>query len=175
MYNSQYSIPTYLMSYDGVPGGLVGTYFASPNFTDPIFEKKEGPNLDWGLYPPLGLPSNNFSVIWEGDITPPVSTDINGFFGVAVSENCSATLIVDGETLVEVGGVGVKSSILGNIMPLPYSLVNATIPPPASSRFTFKKGESYHIEMRFVATNTYQKVSAVPLSCFAWNLKVLRG
>ncbi|KAJ7253794.1 glycoside hydrolase family 3 protein [Mycena rebaudengoi] len=33
---------------------------------------QETPNRDWGLYPPVGLPSNNFSAIWEGELQVPV-------------------------------------------------------------------------------------------------------
>jgi beta-glucosidase-like glycosyl hydrolase len=161
LYNSQYSIPTYLMSVNGTQGGLHATYFTSPDFSSPVLTKTEGPNLDWGLYPPQGLPSNNFSVVWEGDLISPTDSDIDGFLGVAVGENCSATLIVDGQTITTVGGIGVASSILGNIQPLAYSTVNATIPPPGSAPFTFKKGETYHVELKFIALNLYQKLANV--------------
>jgi hypothetical protein len=45
----------------------------------------ETPNRDWGIYPPNGLPSNSFSVIWEGEVTVPVDIDVNGYIGVGVS------------------------------------------------------------------------------------------
>lgn len=91
-YNGQYNIPPYLLSVNGTPGGLQATYYANPNFTDPKVHKIETPTLDWGLYPPTGLPSNNFSVIWEGNLSSPVDAEVDGWLGVAVYANIPSKL-----------------------------------------------------------------------------------
>lgn len=79
-YNAQYNIPGYLLSINGVHGGLLATYYVDTNFNEAIFQKLEVPNRDWGLYPPAGLPSNNFSVIWEGELSIPTdsNTEMDG-------------------------------------------------------------------------------------------------
>ena len=63
LYTAQYTTPSYHLSSNGTPGGLTATYFDGVNFTKPTFQSQELPNRDWGLYPPNGLSSNNFSVI----------------------------------------------------------------------------------------------------------------
>ncbi|KAJ7777825.1 hypothetical protein DFH07DRAFT_766060 [Mycena maculata] len=59
--SGQYNIPGYLLLFDGVPG-MRGTYYTDTNFTEPIFTVQETPNRNWGLYPPVGLPSNKISI-----------------------------------------------------------------------------------------------------------------
>jgi hypothetical protein len=101
-YNGQYNIPPYHLSTpNGTIGGLLATYYASTDFTDQKFQKFETPSLDWGLYPPNGLPSNNFSVIWEGSLRVPVDSDVNGWLGIAVYANTTAKLYIDDQLLVE--------------------------------------------------------------------------
>ncbi|KAG7100249.1 hypothetical protein E1B28_002021 [Marasmius oreades] len=188
LYNAQYPIPTYLLSPPpnsnssfsssasgnvNVTGGLRATYFADTNFTKPIFTTIEAPNRDWGLYPPLGLPSNNFSVIWEGEITLPfddrsgsgsVEGDIQGFIGVGISPNSTARLFIDEKLVVE-SPFSESSNILGNIPPLVYSVVNGTAAPPGGVPFTFAKGEVERkrvgVRVEFQTWNLYQKVENV--------------
>ncbi|KAJ8073027.1 hypothetical protein PM082_019895 [Marasmius tenuissimus] len=172
LYNAQYPIPTYLLSppsnstQGNVTGGLQATYFADTNFTEPVFTTVEAPNRDWGLYPPLGLPSNNFSVIWEGEVTLPfaedsVEQDIQGFIGVAVSPNTTARLFVDSQLIAE-SPFSSSSTLLGNILPLAYSIENATLPPPAGAPFTFEKSRNkFSVRVEFQTWNLYQKIENV--------------
>jgi hypothetical protein len=46
LYNGQYNIPGYLLSADGVPGGLRATYYADTNFSQAVFTQQETPNRD---------------------------------------------------------------------------------------------------------------------------------
>ncbi|KAJ5641997.1 beta-glucosidase [Penicillium lividum] len=155
-YNGQYNIPPYLLSANGTSGGLLATYFADTNFTDARVQRLETPSLDWGLYPPEGLPSNNFSVIWEGDVQIPVDTATNGWFGVAVYSNTSARLYIDGNLHVDIAP-SATGNILSNIPGISYTSVNATIAPPGSAAFLFKKGAKHQIRLEYQAWNYLQK------------------
>lgn len=159
-YNGQYPIPAYLLSANGTTGGLRGTYFADTEFKIPIFQTQETPNLDWGLYPPNGLPSNNFSVVWEGELTVPISGDVNGWIGAAVSANCSARLFVDGE-LVAQSNSTLNGNILGNIPGLSFSTSNGTQAPLGSSPFLFRAGAKHSLRVEFRAFNFFQKLENV--------------
>ncbi|KAJ6484497.1 glycoside hydrolase family 3 protein [Mycena vitilis] len=151
-YHGQYNIPGYLVSFDGVPG-MRGTYYANTNFTDPIFRLQEMPNRDWGLYPPVGLPSNNFSVVWEGELQVPVDgAPVEGWLGVAVAANCSARLFVDGK-LVSHTKATPSGNILGNIQ----LGANTTRPPPGGAQFRFAEGARHQLRLEFVALNLFQK------------------
>ncbi|KAJ6007301.1 beta-glucosidase [Penicillium herquei] len=159
-YNGQYNIPPYLLSVNGTPGGLRATYYATTNFTDPKMEKIETPSLDWGLYPPNGLPSNNFSAIWEGDLEVPVETDTNGWIGVAVYANTSAKLYIDGKLHVDVPAT-TAGTILSNIPGLSFTEVNSTLPPQGSSSFQFEKNATHRIRLEYQAWNYVQKLENV--------------
>ncbi|KAF3070865.1 Xylan 1,4-beta-xylosidase [Daldinia childiae] len=162
-YNAQYVIPSYLLSSNGTIGGLSATYFADTNFTQPAAHRIELPALDWGLYPPDGLTSNNFSAIWEGELQSPVDTDVDGWIGAAVSPNTTVKLFIDGNLIVSNGVDGLldSSNIMGNIMEYDYITANATLPPKGSAPFTFRKGETYHIRIEYQAFNLYKKVENV--------------
>jgi beta-glucosidase-like glycosyl hydrolase len=155
-YNAQYNIPAYLLSVNGTSGGLLGTYFADTNFTEALFQQQEAPNRDWGLYPPNGLPSNNFSVIWEGELTVPVDDIVNGYIGVAVYANTTATLYIDGE-LVQKSDSTTSGNVLSNIPGYSYIINNATAAPPGSSPFTFVPGVSHKVRLEYQAWNYNQK------------------
>lgn len=162
-YNAQHVIPPYLLSApNGTVGGLQATYFADTNFSEPMVTKLENPALDWGLYPPPGLPSNNFSAIWEGTLTSPVDVDVDGWIGVAVGANSTYKLYVDGD-LITSGGfpLTAKSNILGNIQQFTYTQANSTLPPEGAAAFTFRKGEAYDIRLEFQAFNLYKKIENV--------------
>ncbi|KAJ5621133.1 beta-glucosidase [Penicillium lagena] len=159
-YNAQYNIPPYLLSANGTSGGLLATYYASPDFNDARFQKIETPSLDWGLYPPVGLPSNNFSVIWEGKVTVPVDSSIEGWFGVAVYPNTTAKLYIDGKLLVEAEAT-LSGNILSNIPGLSYTSVNSTVAPPGSAPFTFRKSATHDVRLEYQAWNYFQKVENV--------------
>ncbi|KAJ7165677.1 glycoside hydrolase family 3 protein [Mycena crocata] len=162
LYNGQYNIPGYLLSTDGVAGGLRATYYADTNFTDAVPEasRVETPNRDWGLYPPAGLPSNNFSVVWEGVLTVPVDKDVSGWIGVGVNANTTARLFIDGELVAESPST-LSGNIIGNIQQLAYVRVNATAAPPGASAFTFVKGAKHDIRVEYQAYNYVQKIENV--------------
>ncbi|KAJ7096569.1 glycoside hydrolase family 3 protein [Mycena belliarum] len=151
-YRGQYNVPGYLLSFGGAPG-LRGTYYADTNFTEPVFHLQETPNRDWGLYPPVGLPSNNFSVVWEGALAVPVNgAPVDGWIGVAVSANCSARLFVDG-VLVARTDATPSGNILGNIQ----LGANTTRPPPGGAEFRFVEGARHQLRLEFTALNLAQK------------------
>lgn len=162
-YNAQYVIPPYLLSSpNGTSGGLQVTYFADTNFENPIITKVEMPALDWGIYPPTGLPSNNFSAIWEGTLTSPVEVDVNGWIGAAVGANTSYKLFVDGNLISSWGfPLTADNNIVGNIQQFDYIQANSTIPPDGAAPITFRKGQTYDIRIEYQAFNLYGKIENV--------------
>ncbi|KAJ6613156.1 glycoside hydrolase family 3 protein [Mycena sp. CBHHK59/15] len=153
-YQGQYIIPKYLLSFNGA-SGLMGTYFADTNFKEPVFQQRETPNRDWGLYPPVGLPSNNFSVVWEGELESPVDgAPVHGWIGVAVAANCSARLFID-DALVSQTDATPNGNILGNIQ----LSANMTRAPPGGGEFTFVEGARHRVRLEFRAWNLYQKLA----------------
>ncbi|KAI9739782.1 MAG: hypothetical protein M1834_006503 [Cirrosporium novae-zelandiae] len=161
LYNGQYNIPGYLLSTpNGTAGGLLATYYADTNFSKPAFQIIETPNRDWGLYPPNGLPSNNFSAIWEGNLSVPVNDKVEGWIGVAVYANNSAKLYIDDE-LVAQSAFSSSGNILSNIESLSYSEENSTMAPPGSVAFNFTEGSTHKVRVEFQAWNLYQKIENV--------------
>ncbi|KAJ7210633.1 glycoside hydrolase family 3 protein [Mycena haematopus] len=152
--------PGYLLSTNGVPGGLLGTYYADTNFSQAVFTQQETPNRDWGIYPPVGLPSNNFSAVWEGELTVPVDHDVQGWLGVGVNANTTARLFIDG-ALVADSPLTLSGNIIGNIEQLSYDITNGTGPPPGASAFTFVEGATHKIRVEFQAWNYVQKFENV--------------
>ncbi|KAH6660622.1 glycoside hydrolase family 3 protein [Truncatella angustata] len=161
-YNSQYAVPGYLLSSNSVRG-LSATYFATTDFHKPVVHKTEIPNLDWGLYPPSGLSSTNFSAVWEGELMSPVDADVDGWLGVAVGANTTVRLFVDGELIMMQGTDGLSSSgtIMSNIMDHSYIQEHSTSPPPGAAPFAFRRGEVYHIRIEYQAFNLAKKVANV--------------
>lgn len=162
-YNAQCVIPPYLLSTpDGRPGGLQVTYFADTSFTEPIVTMLEAPALDWGIYPPPGLPSSNFSAIWEGSLTSPVDVDVGGWIGLAVGANTTAKLFLNDHLVTSWGfPLTADSTIVGNIQSFDFVRENGTLPPEGSAPFTFKKGEAYDIRIEYQAFNLYPKIENV--------------
>ena len=158
LYNAQYPIPGYHLSTNGTTGGLQATYYADTNFSQPMVHTVEVPVRDWGLYPPPGLPSNNFSAIWEGTLHVPVDIETGGWLGIGILYNSTAKLHVDGHLLIHVP-MTTTGKLLSNIEPLSYSLVNSTSPPPGSAPFTFRPGAKHNIKIEFQTWNLYQKVA----------------
>jgi hypothetical protein len=157
-YNAQRNIPGYLLSTpNGTLGGLLGIYYADTDFQTPIFEQVETPNRDWGLFPPNGLPSNNFSVVWEGYLTVPVDTEVQGWLGVGVSPNCTARLYID-DHLIQYTPFSAESTIQSNI---PGASVNSTAAPAGSSSFTFKVSAEHKIRLEFQTWNLWRKYENV--------------
>ena len=156
LYNSQCNIPPYSLSANGTSGGLLATYYADTNFSDAVFQRRETPSLDWGLYPPNGLPSNNFTVVWQGDLTVPVDSEVDGWLGVAVYANTTARLYIDGQLLVQ-SKATTSGNILPNIESLSYATENATSPPPGSAPFRFVQGATHKIRLEYQALNYVQK------------------
>lgn len=58
-----------------VPDGLAATYFANANLTGSPAISRVDPtvNFNYGNGGPTGLPVNQFSVRWQGEVLPPVS------------------------------------------------------------------------------------------------------
>lgn len=162
-YNAQYVIPPYLLSSpNGTSGGLQVTYFADTNFRQPVVTRVEAPALDWGIYPPPGLPSNNFSAIWEGVLTSPVDVDVNGWIGVAVGANTTSKLYIDGELTSTWGfPLTADNNILGNIQQFDFTQANSTLPPESAAPFVFQKGVSYAIRIEYQAFTLYEKIENV--------------
>lgn len=163
-YNAQYVIPPYLLSTtNGTAGGLLATYYAYTDFTEPIAHRLEVPALDWGLYPPDGLPSNNFSATWEGYLQSPVNIDVEGWIGVAIGPNTTVKLFIDNELISSQGvdGLSMSSTIMGNIMNYDYISNNSTLPPTGSVPFTFEKGKVHHLRIEYQAFNLYKKTANV--------------
>ncbi|KAI2616353.1 glycoside hydrolase family 3 protein [Hypoxylon sp. NC1633] len=162
-YNSQYVIPPYLLSANGISGGLAVTYFADTNFSNPVAQRLESPALDWGLYPPDGLMSNNFSAIWEGQLHSSVDTDVDGWIGAAIGPNTTVKLYINEDLVAAQGTDGLlnSGSIMGNIMEYDFITTNSTLPPQGSAPFRFRKGETYHIRIEYQAFNLYKKTANV--------------
>lgn len=157
LYNAHYPIPPYHLYTNGSSGGLLATYFADTNFSEPIVQNVETPVGSWGLYPPPGLPSNNFSVVWEGEFESGVDGDVDGWLGVAIGPNTTAKIYVDRELHVDVP-LTTAGNILSNIPERSYSINNSTQAPPGSEPFTFRQGVKYHIRLEFQTWNLYQKI-----------------
>ncbi|KAF2733332.1 glycoside hydrolase family 3 protein [Polyplosphaeria fusca] len=157
LYNAQYPIPSHHLLVNGTPGGLKATYYADTNFAEPVVSRTEAPIGSWGLYPPPGLSSNNFSVIWEGELDANIAGDVNGFIGVAVGPNTTAKVFVDDELHVEVP-LTTSGNILSNIPERKYSLENSTLAPPGSESFFFRTGVRYRIRLEYQTWNLYQKI-----------------
>ncbi|KAF2170658.1 glycoside hydrolase family 3 protein [Zasmidium cellare ATCC 36951] len=159
LHNAQYPIAGYHLSTpNGTTGGLQATYFAGPNFTEPLVNKTEVPVRDWGLYPPPGLPSNNFSAVWEGTLHVPVDIETQGWLGVGISWNATANLYIDDALHVHVP-LTTTGNLLSNIPGRAYTLVNSTLPPPGSEPFTFKPSATHKLRLEFQSWNLYQKIA----------------
>ncbi|KAF2184756.1 glycoside hydrolase family 3 protein [Zopfia rhizophila CBS 207.26] len=157
LYNAHYPILGYHLSTNDSSGSLLATYYADTNFTQPLVQRLEVPTMTWGLYPPPGLPSNNFSVIWEGQLHVPVDDTVSGWLGVALGPNTTAKLYIDDTLHVEVPFTK-EGNILSNIPDRAYSLQNSTLPPPGSKEFKFEKAKTHKIRLEYQTWNLYQKI-----------------
>ena len=159
LYNGQYPIPRSLLSSpNGTRGGLLATYYSDTHFSQAAFQTIQVPNMQWGLYPPNGLPSNNFSAVWEGHFTVP--SDADGWLGLAIGPNSTASLEVDGTTVVDVP-YSSQGTFIGNIEPRSFTRVNSTMDPPGCAPFAFKAGATHSVRVRFQVWNNAQKVENV--------------
>ena len=130
------------------------------DFKDPVFTQIETPNRDWGLFPPNGLPSNNFSVIWKGKLELPVDGDVDGWVGVATSANCTAKLYID-HRLVLNSPLSRESTIQSNIPGLKFTQHHSTDAPTGGSPFTFKQGSVHKIRVEFQALHLEKDLDSV--------------
>ncbi|KAL1734585.1 glycoside hydrolase family 3 protein [Schizophyllum commune] len=168
LYHAQYSIPAYAYTdLNGTSGGLTASYFADPdaNFSDatPAFtHSPQTPNRDWGLYPPLGLSSNNFSVVWEGSLTVPTLgvPSVSGWLGAAVSPNISAEVFIDGAPIASSAATP-SGNTLSNIESYVWVQQNATLPPAGGAEFTFESGKTYAVRVELRVWNLAQKIENV--------------
>ncbi len=111
--------------------------------------------------PPLGLPSNNFSVVWEGELEVPVDgSNVDGYIGIAVYANNMGRLYVD-DILVAQSELSDTGTVMGNIQSLGYVLANVTITPPGGAPFTWRAGARHKIRIEFQVWNLWQKVENV--------------
>jgi hypothetical protein len=172
-YNNQYVVPGYLLSANGKTGGLEATYYAGTNFTSPKASRSEVPAQDWGIYPPQGLSSNNFSAVWEGQFESPTDLDVNGWIGVAIGPNSTTKLYIDGK-LIASKGYGPQGDVLGNIEGYGWIQQNNSIPPQDGVEFTFKKGAKHQVRIEFQSWNNFKKTANVnsvnSQLIFWWNL-----
>ncbi|KAL4879553.1 glycoside hydrolase superfamily [Aspergillus karnatakaensis] len=143
-YHAQHPIPGYLLSADGSAGGLHATFYHDTDFKKRVYETKEPPNRDWGLYPPIGLESTSFGLVWEGELEVPVSSPVHGCIGVAATPKTVTRLYIDGELVAESGDVG---SVMREIMPYSYTVENGSAVPPGGSEFVFKPGTKHHVRI----------------------------
>lgn len=160
-YTSQNVVPPYYLSTpDGAVGGLRATYFTSTDFraadSDPVVVPLQVPALDWGIFPPAGLTSTNFSAIWEGFLVSPADndTDICGYIGVAVGPFSSVRLFIDGVLVVESGDMSTASTIRSNILPWSMTYTQTTgnnTSPPGSAPFTFTPKATYRVRIELQA------------------------
>lgn len=157
-YENQYAIPPYLLSHNGVPGGLMATYFEDLDFKSPRANRQETPALDWGLYPPQGLPSNNFSAVWEGQLESPVDTEILGTIGVATGSDSTVRLLIDDKQLSSHGSAA-QGNMLPNILPYAFTQVNGTQPPPNGVQFLFKPGATYRIRIEYQTVHKHRLIA----------------
>ncbi|PVI01013.1 glycoside hydrolase family 3 protein [Periconia macrospinosa] len=157
LYNAHYPIPGYHLSTYGKSGGLKATYYTDTNFSSPMIERFEVPVASWGLYPPPGLSSNNFSVIWEGVLDSAVDSVVDGWLGVAIGPNTTARLYIDDQLHVDVPFT-TAGNILSNIPERAYSIQNSTKPPPGSEPFTFAPGIKHRVRLEYQTWNLYQKI-----------------
>ncbi|EIM79787.1 uncharacterized protein STEHIDRAFT_116270 [Stereum hirsutum FP-91666 SS1] len=80
------------------------------------------PNRKWAIYPPLDLPSNNFSAVWEGKFI--VSTSANGWIGLAIVSTSTVTLTIDDNNAVTAPYTSAVT-ILGNIEQYTWAQANS--------------------------------------------------
>ncbi|KKP03542.1 glycosyl hydrolase family 3 N terminal domain-containing protein [Trichoderma harzianum] len=172
-YNNQYVVPGYLLSSNGKAGGLKATYYGETNFTSPKATRSEVPAQDWGLYPPPGLSSNNFSAVWEGQFESPTELDVNGWIGLAIGPNSTSKLYVDGK-LIASKGYGPSGNVIGTIEGYGWTQQNHSIPPQDGVEFMFKKGAKHQVRIEFQSWNNYKKTANVnsvnSQLIFWWNL-----
>ena len=159
-YNNQYAIPGYLMSAKGKTGGLEATYYADTSFRNPEATRLEVPFRDWGLYPPPGLSSNNFSATWEGEVESPVDTNVQGWIGIAIGANTTAKLYIDGH-LTASSGFTESGDLLGNIEPFSFIQANSTLPPQGGTEFKFTKGAKYQVRIEYQTWNLDKKYANI--------------
>ncbi|HEX5017661.1 MAG TPA: PQQ-dependent sugar dehydrogenase [Actinomycetes bacterium] len=96
----------------GTGTGLEATYFESPDFTDPVLSQVDRvPYEEWGKRRPApGVPRDNFSVRWSGDLHPQFSETYT--FAVPVPDGDSARVVIDGATILQCsGGETVSGSV----------------------------------------------------------------
>jgi hypothetical protein len=169
-YKNQYVIPPYLLSAEGVPGGLQGTYFEDMDFKLPRATRRETPAGDWGLYPPEGLTSNNFSATWEGQIESPVDMEVTGYLGVAVGRHSKMRLFIDGSLLAS-HNFDEQITLLPNILSYEFTQANMTTMPPNAAPFLFKPGAKHDIRIEYQALNLENRIAnegSVNSQIFLW-------
>lgn len=84
-----------LTTPDGTSAGLLGTFYANPNFSGDAVATQIAPTLDFSKTPIDGLPGG-WSARWTGKITSPVTSRIN--FSVLCSGE--AKLYIDGHLVL---------------------------------------------------------------------------
>lgn len=86
--------------FAGICGGLLGSYYSTPNFSGPAVNRVDREiNFYWLTASPIpgSIPTDGFSVRWTGKVTPRF-TDVYTFY---VMSDDGARLWVDGQLLVD--------------------------------------------------------------------------
>jgi hypothetical protein len=170
-YNVQYPIPGYLLSANGSTGGLHATYYHDTSFQQEAFERVEPPNRDWGLYPPVGLSSTSFGVVWEGELEVPVSSKVHGSIGVSVLSKTIARLYIDGKLVSQADGSA--NTVLREIQSYTYTAEKGRDLPPGGVDFVFTPGAKHHIRLECEVHPDWPRPSAAGVHSRVylwWNL-----
>ncbi|KAH0614216.1 uncharacterized protein H6S33_006102 [Morchella sextelata] len=151
------------------------THWGAPTFLYYDLNNKawgvvEGPMLEYEHYPPSGpdgkqLPSNAFSVRWEGYLHSPV--DAKAVLG-AMTRSGNVTVYVNDVLHSKAASGSVKNTYSDT--PDQFWQVyeqNSTMVPTGSAEFTFKKGASIKIRIEYQGSNA---ASGQRLVAPAWNL-----
>jgi glucose/arabinose dehydrogenase len=113
--------------------GLVATYFATTDFTDPVVQRTDRvPYFTWGSRAPVRAltPGDGFSARWSGELHPQFSETYS--FRLVVGEDAAARVVVDGVRVIDTFASGATGVVRGRVelaagqrVPVTLELVDA--------------------------------------------------